>query len=222
MPLLRAVSVKRAPNLATACAPCSGFASTGLHADDGVVERRRSSVSGKTTDTSGATAVDGRGRGARRSDPDDDETQRESRGAKRLAARSASVREMSSVQPHNSPSSATSAIGPSTNVLLRLAEYKLAGAGLNSPSLDRRYSVVGARCISVPTSSWSGSPLEHRADAFRDRQLDPEPVREIAQHRRRRQALDDHPDLAVRRRRDRCPARSARRPGGCGRTSTST
>src|SRR5581483_6193863 len=35
---------------------------------------------------------------------------------------------------------------------------------------------------------------EHAADAFGDRQLDAEPVREVAQRRRRRQPLDDLPD----------------------------
>ena len=41
------------------------------------------------------------------------------------------------------------------------------------------------------------SALEHRADALGDRQLDPHLVREVAKHRRRREALDDLADLAT-------------------------
>ena len=37
--------------------------------------------------------------------------------------------------------------------------------------------------------------LEDGADALRDRELDLEAVREIAEHRRGRQTLDDHADL---------------------------
>src|SRR5947208_9350248 len=40
--------------------------------------------------------------------------------------------------------------------------------------------------------------LEHLAHAFGDRQLDPQAAREVAQHRRRGQALDDLADLGVR------------------------
>src|SRR5687767_4585842 len=42
------------------------------------------------------------------------------------------------------------------------------------------------------------APLEDVADALRDRKLDPEPAREIAQHRSRGQALDDRADLRLR------------------------
>ena len=49
--------------------------------------------------------------------------------------------------------------------------------------------------MSWPTRSVSDCALEHRAHAFGDRELDLEPVREIAQHGRRRQPLDDHADL---------------------------
>ena len=57
---------------------------------------------------------------------------------------------------------------------------------------------VGRRPISDASSSSSGMPLEHRADALRDRQLDADPPREVAQHRRRRQPLDDLADLRLR------------------------
>src|SRR5215210_6647375 len=40
--------------------------------------------------------------------------------------------------------------------------------------------------------------LEHRADALGDRQLDAEAPREVAEHRRRRQPLDDLRDLRPR------------------------
>ena len=40
--------------------------------------------------------------------------------------------------------------------------------------------------------------LEHAADALGDRQLDPEPAGEVAEHRRRRQALDHLADLGDR------------------------
>ena len=56
------------------------------------------------------------------------------------------------------------------------------------------YSVVGSRRMSCSTSS-SADALEDRADALRDRQLDAEPLRDVSQHGRGRQALDDHADL---------------------------
>ena len=63
------------------------------------------------------------------------------------------------------------------------------------PGLTRR---VGRRPIRSPASSSSGVAGEDGADALGDRQLDPEPAREVAQHRRRRQALDDLADLGDR------------------------
>ena len=72
-----------------------------------------------------------------------------------------------------------------------------------------------------PTRSPSGDAVEDGADALGDRHLDPEPVREVAQHGCGRQALDDHADLGHRLRRASRPGRRARRSGGCGPTSTS-
>src|SRR5947208_5860864 len=43
-----------------------------------------------------------------------------------------------------------------------------------------------------------GTALEHRADTLGDRQLDPQPPGEVAQHRRRRQPLDHLADLGQR------------------------
>ena len=61
-----------------------------------------------------------------------------------------------------------------------------------------RYSTVGSRSISCATRSMRGTPVEHRADPFGDGHLHPEPVRELAKHRRRGQSLHDHPDRAGR------------------------
>ena len=80
--------------------------------------------------------------------------------------------------------------------------------------VDSRRSAGGPSV--APDELRSEPPVEHRADAFGDRHLDPEPAREVAQDRRRRQALDDLADLGGAPPRARRRARSARRRGGCG------
>ena len=60
------------------------------------------------------------------------------------------------------------------------------------------YSAVGSRPIRSPDELVQRLAAEDGADALGDRQLDSEAAREVAQHRRGRQALDDHPDLAPR------------------------
>ena len=84
------------------------------------------------------------------------------------------------------------------------------------------HSAVARRPISDASSSSQRHPVEHRADPLRDRQLDADAVREVAQHRRGRQPLDDLADLRRAPRRASRRARSARRRGGCGPSGAST
>ena len=57
------------------------------------------------------------------------------------------------------------------------------------------HSSVGSRPIRPCGEIGDALAREDGADAFRDRQLHAEPVREVAQDRRRRQALDRLADL---------------------------
>ena len=77
------------------------------------------------------------------------------------------------------------------------AEAERAGAHRRkrSRSEPASYSEVGSRCISVADEVAERDAVEDGADALGDRHLDLEPVREVAQHGRGRQALDDHADL---------------------------
>ena len=84
------------------------------------------------------------------------------------------------------------------------------------------YSVVGARPHELHDELGQRGTLEHGADAFGDRQLDAEAVRDVAQHGRRRQTLDDHADLGDGLLASARPGRSALRRGGCGPSAPST
>ena len=132
-------------------------------------------------------------------------------------------RSLSTATKASAPARRVAPAGTEPPVLPCLGRAAAAGDGERGErerTASRRrigHSPVGCAPHQLRNEVGAVVPSSTCADALGDRQLDAEPLREVAQHRRRRQPLDDHADLRDRLVGRRRPARSARRRGGCGR-----